>query len=85
MVNKKFAFIQFLMDQEYAADVAHIDVMPQPDHSRRIFMNFSTIDKYDPDLITTPVQTSTFLRTGLTLIEWGGAEIQHPTLTNQQF
>ena len=72
--RKKFAFIQFMVDQDCEDHVSQMTVNPAPESMRRVFMLFTLYDKepqggkYETQIL------EDFIRTGFTLIEWGGSE-----------
>lgn len=52
---------------------AKLDVTPKPDSILRVFMAYKSLDKY----IEIPEQKlSTFKRSGFTVVEWGGTEVE---------
>ena len=75
LVQKPYVFIQFLVDKQYDEMIAGLDVCPKPDAQLRVFMSYHLMElpfvpfKYEPQIF------SSFERSGLTLIEWGGAEL----------
>lgn len=77
MVQKDYALVQFLVDDDYTTHIADIELSPKPKTSRRIFMlfygsetdyDFNKIDLKRPSI-------KEFKRKGFTLIEWGGTEL----------
>ncbi len=78
-----YAFIQFIVDDAYSNTIAELEVTPKPTNTKRIFMCFngSTLKSKFSDLIISPQTFKKVDRKGLTLIEWGGAEIPF-TVTN---
>lgn len=79
MINQPYAFVQFLVDEQYDAEIAGLTVTPTPDSQRRICMLFKPLDQphvlFDYETQTLPA----FERSGFTLIEWGGSELSNPT------
>lgn len=70
-----FAAIQFWVDNDYNEYIADIDVSPKPESSRRIFMVFKGVKEDMKIDYFKPQNFKPIKRTGLTLIEWGGAEL----------
>jgi hypothetical protein len=77
LIQKQFAFIQFLVDDAYDAHVAGLSVTPNPDAQRRIYMLFTPLDQPCVFFDHQPQVLQSFDRSGLTLVEWGGSEITH--------
>lgn len=78
--QKKYAFVHFVLDEEYNY-LAAIESSKPIDNERRVFMMYESFDS-KPDLYITSSQSEPkeFSRGGLTLIEWGGAEVNVPEL-----
>lgn len=74
MFEKEYVFIQFLVDDLYAAKVASLDVSPSPDSQKRIYLLFTGYYEA-PSIKATPQVFKPFKRKGFTLIEWGGSEL----------
>lgn len=74
--HKKFARIQFILDETYANQIANITVNPTPDSMMRMFMLFTLYDNC-PEIELEKQVFTPFNRTGFSLIEWGGSEIQN--------
>jgi hypothetical protein len=72
--RKKYAFIQFVIDEEYDQSIAGLQVNPKPDAIRRVFILYSALDEL-PGFSFVDQQLNGFLRKGFTIVEWGGAEI----------
>lgn len=83
MLIKKYALIQFLIDDDYNQNIAPLNVNPKPDSMRRIFMQFSLMNEVSQINFSIVKQNlPKFNRSGFTLIEWGGAEISLPQTLN---
>jgi len=80
MIQKEFAFVQFLVDEEYETSIAGLTVNPKPDSQRRIYMLFTPLEKPFVFLEYETQILPSFSRKGLTLIEWGGSELGNPQL-----
>jgi len=76
----KFALMQFLFDSDYTAEIANIQMTPTPTSSLRLYMKYSNMSDYQPRLKTQSVGTKSFFRKGLTLIEWGGTNLELPKI-----
>lgn len=74
ILENDFAFIQFLVDDEYARNVAEIAITPKPDQLKRVYILFSAVDKM-PDFQINPQTFKQLERNGFTLVEWGGSEL----------
>jgi hypothetical protein len=77
LIQKQFAFVQFLVDEAYDATVAGLAVSPEPDAQRRVYMLFTPLDRPHTFFDHQPQLLSSFDRSGLTLVEWGGSEISN--------
>jgi hypothetical protein len=76
LIAQPFVLIQFLVDETYESEIAPIAVNPTPDSQRRLFMLYTPLSSMEEVSYTIlPQQLAPFNRSGLTLIEWGGAEI----------
>jgi hypothetical protein len=74
MIENEHIFLQFMIDEAYAENIATINIMPRPDQLRRVYMLFTTMDE-KPDFNIIPQKFETIDRGGFTVIEWGGSEI----------
>jgi hypothetical protein len=78
MMDSPYLFIQFLEDEKYAS-IAEIKISPEPENLKRIFMLFSKIE-VPLDIEIYDQRFKKMKRNGLTIIEWGGAELEmNPT------
>lgn len=71
--HKKYAFIQFVVDEDYAEQVAGIKITPQPDHIRRVYILCSGVDQTDLGFEIVPQELKGFDREGFHVLEWGGS------------
>lgn len=71
MQDNKYNLITF-QGKAYT-DTAKLDITPEPDSIQRVFMAYQPLEK--PIIIEEQVLTP-FERTGFSVIEWGGTEIQ---------
>lgn len=81
LIHTSYVFIQFLIDEAYDTEVARLEVNPLPESRRRIFMLYTPLQ--NPQEIPFKIENqeiSSFQRSGLTLIEWGGAMIDLATV-----
>ena len=73
MQHNRYNFIHFLGTDEYAAEIAELEISPKPENLFRLYMYFSPIE--------TPIKVKEQLlpklksRKGLTVVEWGGSEL----------
>ncbi|HRY37027.1 MAG TPA: hypothetical protein P5230_04135 [Candidatus Magasanikbacteria bacterium] len=66
--EKDFAFVTFLPQNEFDA-LAPLTVSPQPDKVIRVFMIYEPLDNF---VKVAPLKIETPVRTGFTVVEWGG-------------
>ncbi|MGB1102202.1 MAG: hypothetical protein ACPG21_01095 [Crocinitomicaceae bacterium] len=70
-----FAYIQFLVDDEYDKQIAKMEISPKPDNMRRIYMLYTPFMS-KPKMKVEPQVLNSFLRDGFTIVEWGGSQIK---------
>ena len=80
MIQEQFAFVQFLVDEDYDTKIAELSVTPKPDSQRRIYMLFTPLEKPHVFFEYQTQELPTFKRSGLTLIEWGGSVLKNSEL-----
>ncbi|MCG8576542.1 MAG: hypothetical protein MI810_16810 [Flavobacteriales bacterium] len=81
LIEEKHAFIQFKVDLEYAQKIAEINISPEPDHMKRIYMVFTPLeseDEIDFDFIEQSLKS--FERNGFVVLEWGGSKLPKSSL-----
>ncbi|UKN02376.1 hypothetical protein K6119_02425 [Paracrocinitomix mangrovi] len=71
--QKEYAFVQFVVDQEYQNQIGAIDINPAPHSGKRVFIKCSNIDSKELAVKVVPQELTGFTRNGFTLVEWGGA------------
>jgi hypothetical protein len=69
--QNNYTFIHFLVNEDYNVFSTN-DVNPKPDTSIRIFMEFFGVDE---KLSIQPQKLPSTVRTGFTLVEWGGSDV----------
>lgn len=74
MMDKKYVFIQFLLDDLYSSRIASLTLSKDPDSQKRVYLLFSTYDE-PPTVQSIPQKFEPFERKGFTLIEWGGSNL----------
>ncbi len=79
--SKKYALIQFLIDQEYD-NIATLKVSPQPSSVKRVYLLYTSLDHPNYNIKLSEPNFSSFDRKGFTLIEWGGSEISRLVMEN---
>jgi len=79
MVAHNFSFVQFIIDKDYESQIADLKVEPKPDSQRRVYMKFTGFE-IDPNIDFLPQTFDSFERTGFSLLEWGGTEIDQKKL-----
>lgn len=76
LMELPYVLIQFLVDEQYDSEIAPIIVNPAPDSQRRLFMLYTPLNSIsESGFKISPQPLVSFKRNGLTLVEWGGAEI----------
>ena len=70
--QKEFAFIQFIIDEDYQNHICKMNIEPKPNSMRRVYMLFTAYDQVMPTDTYKPQPYPSFIRDGYTLIEWGG-------------
>lgn len=73
MMQSKYSYIYFVFDEDCDA-FAELNISPKPDNIGRIYMIWSPLTEGEL-FNTTPQEIPTVERSGFTVIEWGGAEI----------
>lgn len=77
LIKHSYAAIQFFVDDAYDTNVAKLEVNPKPDSQRRIYMVFRGSEiNIKPNYFIPPIIIP-FEREGLTLVEWGGSELNN--------
>ncbi|CAN5916633.1 hypothetical protein BH11BAC7_BH11BAC7_10940 [soil metagenome] len=74
MVANDKNYIHFMFNEEYN-EYAGLDVNPAPDKMFRVFMLWSKSEE-NVNTNVVPQSIETFERSGFTIVEWGGAEMQ---------
>ena len=70
MEQHEFNFVHFVCAEEYAAQIAELEMSVKPDSEIRINLFFAPVNAD----FKTPVQSlQQFKRSGFTVVEWGGA------------
>ncbi|MBI3135514.1 MAG: hypothetical protein HYZ14_12630 [Bacteroidetes bacterium] len=76
LAETPYVFIQFLVDKAYDTNIAQIAVEPAPESQRRVFMLYTPLTDLNGFAVQpVPQLFSAFTRSGLTLLEWGGAMV----------
>jgi hypothetical protein len=78
LCKKKYAFVQFLVDDDYDDNIAGIHVNPQPESMRRVFVLISPMENEPIGMKYKTQELPPFERIGFSLIEWGGSIIDVP-------
>jgi hypothetical protein len=82
MQRNKFAFVQFLIDEDYDNKVGTITTVPRMQTVKRIYLLCSGINSKDDAPAVISQSFVPFERLGSTLVEWGGSEIKLIRQTN---
>lgn len=73
--------IQFFRDEVYTDKIASLNVSPAPAASNRIYMLYVPVTKENKtQFVEVKTKYEPFVRSGFTLIEWGGTEIDEVEL-----
>jgi len=83
MIQHDEVYVQFLIDEDYDV-ISTMEITPKPDNLRRIYLIFTAIENI-PTNIELQQQNFDFApldRSGFTIIEWGGSEINTIELSN---
>jgi hypothetical protein len=80
MTNYSSCFVQFLVDEEYD-QIASIKCTPAPQNCRRVYLLFTGMDNASTQAQTIKQNAveqhfTSFDRSGFTLLEWGGSELE---------
>jgi len=83
MIQHNEVFVQFLIDDDYDV-ISTMEITPKPDHIRRIYLLYTAMENIPTE---TKLQQQDFDfapldRSGFTIIEWGGSEINNVVLSN---
>jgi hypothetical protein len=73
MQGNSYNFIHFLGTDEYAAEIAELEISPKPDNLFRLYMYFSPLEA--PIKVKEQLLPKLKSRKGLTVVEWGGSEL----------
>jgi hypothetical protein len=73
--KQPYALIQFLVDDAYESDIASLQISPQPDAMRRVYILFSPLENEQVGMPVIAQQLQSFERFGFTVVEWGGSEL----------
>lgn len=76
LIENEHVFIQFLVDDAYAENVAEIEIIPRPDNLRRVYVLYTAMNE-KPDFNIIPQQFESVDRKGFTVVEWGGSEVKY--------
>lgn len=69
-----YSNIQFLLDKDYATEIAELTINPKPTSMRRIYIIVNGTENKET-IFLKPQKFNTFIRTNFSLIEWGGSII----------
>jgi hypothetical protein len=81
--KEQFALIQFLVDDVYESTIAGLQISPQPDVMRRVYILCSPLKDSSIGMDVIPQEFKSFERFGFTVVEWGGSEIDLTNLKPQ--
>ena len=72
LTKSNYAFIQFVVDDDYQSDIARLTIEPKPDKMKRIYILCSNLDDENLGVDLLPQNFKPFKREGFTVVEWGG-------------
>ena len=78
--KKRYVFVQFLIDDMYESAVASLQIYPEPDGMRRVYILCAGLDQPDLGMPVIAQKFESFERFGFTVVEWGGSELTLPKL-----
>jgi hypothetical protein len=76
MIQHEKVAVQFLLNEDYDENIAHLEVTPKPKNSLRIYMIYRKVDSVFEVYSKQELEKQEFKRDGLTLVEWGGTELE---------
>jgi hypothetical protein len=71
--RKEYAFIQFILDEQYDTKVAELKISPQVNCSKRVYILCSNLTEPSIGMDVVPQSFNSFERKGFTIVEWGGS------------
>ncbi len=72
--QSSYALVQFILDEDYHNTIGSLDITPQPESIKRVFLIFTGLPKhYLPQ--TSQQHFTPFERKGFTVVEWGGTQL----------
>ena len=75
LMEEDYALVQFIVDEDYAVNIAFSEVNPKPNAALSLFMYYTPLlNSKVPFKVENP-EIIPFSRSGFTFVEWGGAEI----------
>lgn len=74
MTQSEQGFVRFLVNEDYAEQVAALNISPKPDHIYRLYLLWTPLDE-TPSITPKPQKLPALQRGGLTIVEWGGSEV----------
>ena len=80
MILKPYALVQFFVDDLYERKISEMKIVPTPDAIRRVFMLYHPLETNNVIIPVFPQKLNSFVRSGFTVVEWGGSESQNPIL-----
>ena len=80
LIKSEFAFVQFLIDEQYNQNISELEIIPKPASEKKVFMLYSPLEKPTSKLKIIPQAFTFFQRHGLIVVEWGGAKIENTNL-----
>lgn len=74
--QSNYAFVQFLVDEEYDISVGELHISPKPDVIRRVYILYTGFDQEPVIEQAIPQKFKKIERKGFTVVEWGGSQIK---------
>ena len=73
LLKEDFAFVQFIVDEDYDKLISQMQISPEPDHMRRVFILFTPYTREQGAGWFKEQKLTSFERKGFTVVEWGGS------------
>lgn len=73
--KNEYAVVQFLLDDTYQRKIAEMEISPEPDAMRRVYLLMAPLNNGFTGLNMVPQIFEPFQRNGFTVLEWGGSEL----------
>jgi len=75
LTKNESSFVQFIVDEQVSDLIGELTVSPTPKSFRRVYILFCNSNNITDEIIS-PTPIEPFVRSGFTVLEWGGTAIQ---------